>query len=237
MRAYKLYPLGENAVLIEFGTEIDTKTHQKIQVISAFLNENPPEWMVEYIPAFTTITIFYDPIYVSTITNMDLFDYVCLEIDRLLSKITFKYADEPRVVEIPVCYGGEFGPDLELVAEHNNLTPEEVIDIHASGEYIVYMIGFAPGFAYIGGMSKKIATPRRKTPRLKIPERSVGIAGMQTGIYPIETPGGWQLIGRTPLRLFTPETNPPTLLMAGDKIKFVPISQKEYDIWEYRNGN
>ncbi|MCU9593370.1 5-oxoprolinase subunit PxpB [Caldibacillus thermolactis] len=226
---YNCYPLGENAVLIELGKEINIETHQKIKGIAKFLNDNPPEWMIEYIPAFTTLTIYYEPYYIySTFGTENIYEYVCKEIKKLLLKIPIGDENEPRNIEIPVCYGGDFGPDLEVVAEYNQLTPEEVIQIHSSGEYIVYMLGFAPGFPFIGGMSEKIATPRRKTPRLKIPERSVGIAGMQTGIYPIETPGGWQLIGRTPIRLFTPENNPPTLLMAGDKIKFTPISYEEY---------
>ena len=133
-----------------------------------------------------------------------------------------------RVVRIPVLYGGEFGPDLDFVAKHNGLTKDEVIAIHTSGDYTVHMIGFAPGFPFIGGMSERIAAPRRETPRLKIPARSVGIAGVQTGVYPIETPGGWQLIGRTPLELFLPDENPPSLLVAGDKITFYEITSEEY---------
>jgi inhibitor of KinA len=133
-----------------------------------------------------------------------------------------------RFVEIPVCYGGEYGPDLEAVAEYHHLSTSEVVEIHSKEEYLVYMIGFAPGFPYLGGMSEEIATPRRHSPRLSIPEGSVGIAGMQTGVYPISTPGGWQLIGRTPLELFCPNENPPTLLQSGDIVKFVPISLEEY---------
>jgi inhibitor of KinA len=127
-----------------------------------------------------------------------------------------------------VCYGGELGPDLEFVAEHNKLSAEEVIGIHSASVYLVYMIGFAPGFPYIGGMSGKIAAPRRSSPRLKIPAGSVGIAGSQTGIYPIETPGGWQLIGQTPLKLFQPESKSPSLLKAGDVIQFKPISYNQF---------
>ncbi|MGV3465566.1 MAG: 5-oxoprolinase subunit PxpB, partial [Heyndrickxia sp.] len=143
---------------------------------------------------------------------------------------------ESRVVEIPVCYGGDFGPDLETVASMNGLSTEEVIQIHSSAEYTVYMIGFAPGFPYLGGMSEKIATPRLPSPRLKIPERTVGIAGNQTGVYPIETPGGWQLIGRTPIKLFRPQDEVPSLLHAGDKVRFKPISYEEYVEWEGEEG-
>lgn len=145
--------------------------------------------MIEYIPAFTTITIFYDPFKIIKAfkSNQLPYTYVCQQINFLFEQFNFDKSTQQRLVEIPVCYGGELGPDLDIVASVNQLTPEEVIQIHTSGDYIVYMIGFAPGFPYIGGMSEKIAAPRKESPRLKIPERSVGIAGIQTGIYPIET--------------------------------------------------
>lgn len=181
---------------------------------------------------------FYDPVKISYQHNCDNlpYDFVCSQLQQLLAELKDDKTITPRLVEIPVCYGGEFGPDLEYVAAFNGLTTEEVIHIHSSGDYLVYMIGFAPGFPYIGGMSEKIATPRRETPRLKIPSGSVGIAGKQTGVYPIETPGGWQLIGRTPLKLFRPDEEPPSLLMAGDKIKFVPISYNDYKEMEEDKG-
>lgn len=227
---YRLHPLGDNAVIIELGEDINIETQQKVKMITSILDNNPPEWMIEYIPAFTTVTVFYDPVKTSNLLNYKIlpYDYVCGQLQQLLAKLKADKKIKPRVVEIPVCYGGEFGPDLEYVAAFNGLTTEEVIDIHSSSDYLVYMIGFAPGFPYIGGMSEKIATPRRETPRLKIPSGSVGIAGKQTGVYPIETPGGWQLIGRTPLKLFRPNKELPSLLMAGDKIQFVPISYNEY---------
>ncbi|RFU64340.1 5-oxoprolinase subunit PxpB [Bacillus sp. V59.32b] len=231
---YSFHPLGDNAVIIEVDKDINVKTQQKVQVITTFLDEQPPSWMIEYIPAFTTVTVFYDPVRISTGSEegRSPYQYVCNRLKELLSDLTAGTQVESRVVDIPVCYGGEFGPDLEYVARVNGLTTEEVIHIHSSGDYLVYMIGFAPGFPYIGGMSEKIATPRRESPRLKIPARSVGIAGKQTGIYPLETPGGWQLIGRTPTRLFRPENELPSLLRAGDKIRFLPISRQEYIEWE-----
>jgi inhibitor of KinA len=227
---YQLFPLGDHAIIIELGEEINIDIQQKIQLITSYLDDHPLEWMVEYIPAFTTITIFYAPIKITQLTQGRIlpYDFVCKQIDKILSSLTSGKKIESRKIEIPVCYGGELGPDLETVARINKLTPEEVIQIHTSSDYLVFMIGFAPGFPYLGGMSEKIAAPRRESPRLTIPERSVGIAGKQTGIYPIETPGGWQLIGRTPLQLFRPEENPPTLLRAGDQIKFESISYKEY---------
>jgi inhibitor of KinA len=131
-------------------------------------------------------------------------------------------------VDIPVCYGGDYGPDLDAVSFHTGLSTEEVVAIHGEPDYLVYMIGFAPGFPYLGGMSERLASPRRESPRAKIPPGSVGIAGSQTGVYPIETPGGWQLIGRTPLRLFRPERDEPSLLRTGDRVRFHAIERAEY---------
>ncbi|RFU62076.1 5-oxoprolinase subunit PxpB [Peribacillus glennii] len=234
---YGIHPLGDHAIIIELGKDIYEETQQKVQVVSAFLDEHPPCWMVEYIPAFTTVTVFYDPVYFTNINKAKLpYNQACGQLSEMLEGLKAGNEKEQRVVEIPVCYGGEFGPDLEHVATINGLTAEEVIKIHSSGDYLVYMIGFAPGFPYVGGMPENIAAPRRESPRLKIPARSVGIAGEQTGIYPIETPGGWQLIGRTPLELFQPQAEPPSLLRAGDKLRFRPISHKEYLEWENHKG-
>ncbi|WP_142827556.1 5-oxoprolinase subunit PxpB [Planococcus soli] len=218
-------PLGDQAIVIELGNEINEQTEQQIRKVAALLESRQPEWMTEFVPAFVTVSVFYDPC-------LALYDKVKIELERLLAHLGEDIPAESRTVEIPVCYGGKFGPDLEFVAQHNKLTPREVIDIHTAGNYSVHMIGFAPGFPFIGGMSEKIAAPRRDSPRIRIPERTVGIAGMQTGVYPIETPGGWQLIGKTPLRLFRPENDPPTLLQAGDKVIFKEISEDDYHAWE-----
>ena len=227
---FTLEPLSDTAVIIELGTDINLDTHQKVKTVSQALDEKPFDWMVEYVPGFTTVSVFYDPM--KTDSEKLPYDHVTEQLTSLLEELTAGEDTETRVVTIPVCYGGEFGPDLEEVANHNGLTPEEVIEIHSNGEYLVYMIGFAPGFPYIGGMSDKIAAPRRKDPRLKIPAVSVGIAGKQTGVYPIETPGGWQLIGKTPRKLFLPNGESPSLLKAGDQIKFEPITIEEFQNWE-----
>lgn len=234
---FSLHPLGDNAVIILLGEEINAEIQQKIHLISSYLNQHPKEWMIEYIPAFTTVAVFYNPLKVPLPAGIQLlpYDYVCAQLREMLVDIKAEETGKQRVVEIPVFYGDEFGPDLSFVAEHNKLTINEVIHLHTSGEYLVHMIGFAPGFPYIGGMSDKIAAPRRQTPRLKIPARSVGIAGKQTGIYPIETPGGWQIIGRTPLNLFRPNEQVPSLLTAGDRIKFTQITYEEYLFLEEKN--
>ncbi|PSL40264.1 inhibitor of KinA [Planomicrobium soli] len=222
---YSFSPLGDHSIIIEIGQEISEEVQNQVRTISQLLEKKQPRWLLEIIPAFTTIAVFYTPTVASYAT-------VEAELKELLQQPEEVAASETRTVEIPVCYGGEFGPDLEFVAEHNGLTPEEVIDIHTSGSYSVHMIGFAPGFPFIGGMSEKIAAPRRDSPRLRIPERTVGIAGKQTGVYPIETPGGWQLIGRTPIRLFRPDQEVPSLLRAGDKIIFKKITESEYYAWK-----
>lgn len=227
MTKYTLSPLGEQAIVVEVGTEIGKVAQEKVRAITTLLDEFPPTWMIEYIPAYTTVTIVYK-IECFLSEEKSPFTAVCERIDVLF--LQFKTAEqaEQQVINIPVLYGGRYGADIKFVADHNGLTIDEVINIHVTGTYEVHMIGFAPGFPFIGGMSEKISAPRKETPRLLIPERSVGIAGTQTGVYPIATPGGWQLIGRTPLDLFLPELDEPSLLKAGDKIKFYEITEVEY---------
>lgn len=220
--APQIKPFGDNAVIVHLGLSIDLPTHEKVRALSFFLDQHRFPGMIEYIPAFTTVTVFYDPLLLSL-------QEICSKLEDIIMTLEDTDKTQPTIVEIPVCYGGEFGPDLQLVAVQNRLTMEEVIRIHAKPEYLVYMVGFAPGFPYLGGISESIATPRRESPRLAIPAGSVGIAGMQTGVYPIETPGGWQVIGRTPLALFRPDKNPPSLLKAGDLVRFRPITRGEYE--------
>ncbi len=225
----QLLPLGDRAVLVQFGTAIDRETHERVKQLTASLDANPLPGMIEYIPAYTTVAIFYDPFLIRERQKTHSpYEWVCQWIREVVANLGESSAKSGRVVEIPVCYGGEMGPDLQVVAEHHGISQEEVVSIHAGREYLVYMIGFAPGFPYLGGLSEKIATPRRHSPRLRIPAGSVGIAGKQTGIYPLETPGGWQIIGRTPLRLFHPDGDPRSLLQAGDQVRFVPITMDQY---------
>lgn len=224
---FTLSPLGDQAVVIEVGEQIGISSERNVKAIVSRLEVESPSWMIEYIPAYTTVTIIYSLQEFSKEDNP--YEAVCERIRELLENVKEMGVVQQKVVKIPVLYGGEYGPDLDFVAQHNGLTVDEVIEIHTSGDYTVHMIGFAPGFPFIGGMSERIAAPRRKTPRLKIPARSVGIAGMQTGVYPIETPGGWQLIGGTPFELFLPSEDPPSLLAAGDKIRFYQITSEEYE--------
>ncbi|BFH67611.1 MAG: 5-oxoprolinase subunit PxpB [Paenibacillus dendritiformis] len=222
----RYFPLGDGAIVVEFDTVIGPASHEQVRLLSLYLDDHPLPGMIEYVPAFTTVTVFYDPLVLR-------YEEAKAKLERAAAQTADMRLDKKaRTVEIPVCYGGEFGPDLEEVAGHNRLTADEVVRIHSSAEYLVYMIGFAPGFPYLGGMPERIAAPRRSSPRLAIPAGSVGIGGTQTGVYPIVTPGGWQLIGRTPVALFRPDMTPPALLRAGDTIRFVPISEEEYESWE-----
>lgn len=222
---FKLEPLGDSAVVITLGEGIHLDVHRRVKSLSSLLDARPFAGFIESVPAYNTLTVYYSPAAVYQAAGCDVLPYekVTGYIRSLAEFISNESAAAGKTVEIPVYYGGEYGPDLEEVAALNGLTPEEVIDIHSSGEYVVYMIGFAPGFPFLGGMDERIAAPRKQTPRTKIPAGSVGIAGRQTGIYPLETPGGWQIIGRTPQELFLPDQSPPSLLQAGDTIKFVPI--------------
>ncbi|WP_456452804.1 5-oxoprolinase subunit PxpB [Thermococcus sp.] len=212
-------PAGDSALVIIFGDRIDEGINKKVHAVADAIEKASPDWFVEAVPTYTSIYVYYDPLKLS-------YQEALNAIKPFLSAEPKK--EKQRVVEIPTAYGGEFGPDIEFVARHNGLTVDDVVEIHSKPLYRVYMLGFTPGFAYLGGMDERIATPRLERPRLKVPAGSVGIAGKQTGIYPIESPGGWRLIGRTPLRLFTPEKDPPTLLQPGDYIRFVPVSEEEF---------
>ncbi|KEO84726.1 5-oxoprolinase subunit PxpB [Tumebacillus flagellatus] len=225
---------GECAVRVELGTGIEESVFHRVAAFTEALQAHPFAGLIESVPAFTTVTVFYDPVRVAEACFFKKTPYhaVAAHLQHLLQTLQQAEHRPAETVEIPVCYGGAHGPDLEEVARLNGLTPDEVIEIHAGGEYLVYMIGFAPGFPYLGGLSDRIAAPRRAEPRLRIPVGSVGIAGQQTGVYPMETPGGWQLIGRTPLTLFRPDRNPPSLLQAGHIVRFRPITEREFAAWE-----
>lgn len=225
-------PLGDSALIVQLGEGICPAIHEKVKNLSALLDEHPFEGFVESVPAYTNLTVHYDPVRVQYAHTNDKtstsFEKVCFFITELMGQIGENRVSEDRTIEIPVLYGGEYGPDLDYVAEYHGLSIEEVIQIHTQNDYLVYMIGFAPGFPFMGGLDERLVTPRREKPRLAITPGSVGIGGAQTGVYTLDTPGGWQIIGRTPLDLFLPELSPPTLLQSGDKIRYVPISPEEY---------
>ena len=213
---------GDTSLTVEFGNEISESINGKIRAFSIALTQSKIPGIVELVPTYRSLTVHYDP-------SLILHDALVQQMQGLMGQLDQIQIPPSQVLEIPVLYGDEMGPDLDFVAQHNGKTPEEVIAIHTSTEYLIYMLGFTPGFTYLGGMSDSIATPRLKTPRVKIPAGSVGIAGSQTGVYPIDSPGGWQLIGRTPVRMYDPERETPILPKAGQYIKFRAIDQQEYD--------
>ncbi len=208
-------------MLVRFGAEIDPALHQSVRRFSHALLSSAPLWLVDIHPAYASVLVTFDP----CVTELNkVRESIIQHLDRLQSI----ELPQSRGVEIPVVYGGEFGPDIADVASHCALSIEEVIHNHVSGNYLVYFLGFSPGFAYMGGLSPSLATPRLATPRTHVPAGSVAIGGKQTGIYPTTSPGGWRIIGRTPLRLFDSEKEPPTMLQIGDEVIFRSISADEF---------
>lgn len=227
-----VYSLSEQAVTIEFGREIDQETLERITGFDQLLSQNPFPGFVTSVPAYTTLSVFFDPVRViqpDELPGRDCFEKVSGYLSQLYEKRGNTNAAPGDIVTIPVCYDPELGPDIVEVAEIHNLTIDAVIQLHSAAEYRVHMIGFMPGFAYLGGMSEALSTPRKSTPRKAVPAGAVGIAGKQTGIYPLQTPGGWQLIGQTPVKLFDVTRTQPSLLNAGDRVIFKPVSRLEFD--------
>jgi inhibitor of KinA len=221
MTKLRILLAGDAALVVEFGDRVDPALNREVRELWRAIERAQIPGVLDLVPAYRSLLVSYDPL----AADPDELRVRLLEIDRQKRSLDL---GSPRLIQVPTAYGGEFGPDLAFVARHNGLTEAEVIEIHAGTDYLVYMLGFSPGFPYLGGMSPRIATPRLATPRLAIPAGSVGIAQQQTGIYPVESPGGWQLIGRTPLRLFDSGRQPPALLEAGDTIRFVPVAPEEY---------
>jgi inhibitor of KinA len=228
----KLEPLGDSAVVATLGSGIDAKTVTAVQRWSETIMAAKGRGVVDVVPAYATFTVFYDPAQFAPQAG-DAFAQVCRFVESCASNVKrHARATSPKTLEIPVCYGGEFGPDIDEVAERAGMTAIQVAALHARGDYQVHAIGFTPGFPYLGGLPAALNTPRRSAPRSRVPAGSVGIGGGQTGVYPVASPGGWQLIGRTPLRLFQPDRNPAALLRNGDRVKFKAISMSEFETWK-----
>lgn len=217
----KYIPSGDSAFIIKVDNEISPEINQTIRKLLVRIEQERIEGVVDFIPSYNELLVCYDPLIIGYRKLLDRLRLIDREIDSVK-------LPESSVIQIPVYYGDDFGPDLNEVADFNSLSIDEVIGIHSSTNYLVYMLGFTPGFCYLGGMDARIATPRKHSPRIKIPAGAVGIADKQTGIYPIESPGGWQLIGQTPLKLFDPERKPEFLIQPGDFIRFVPVSIDEF---------
>jgi len=236
----EITPLGDSALIVHVRDrfkDAPEKTLNEVLDVRSRLEDAHIPGVIELAPAYTTVAVFFDPIRVIN---------HAVEPDRVIEWLTQKIHESlppgerkrrkkatARTVEIPVCYDPEFALDLDHVAQHTQMSPKKVVDLYSAADYHVSCIGFTPGFPYLAGLPGKLTTPRRATPRKEIPAGSVAIAGTQSGIYPLRSPGGWNVIGRTPLRLFDPQKNPPTLLRTGDRLRFLAISRQEYEAWTF----
>lgn len=217
----KLLTAGDSSILLQFGNTIDPAINRKISATVQLMREQHINGVTDVIPAFCSLLINYDPRVIS-------YEQIKRRMEALVKIDVSAGVTRKRVFEIPVCYGGEFGPDIQNIADHAGLSVEEVIQIHTSRDYLIYMLGFLPGFTYLGGLDERIHTPRLANPRIRIPAGSVGIGGSQTGIYPMDSPGGWQLMGLTPVKTYDPDREVPILVEAGDYIRFVAIDEDEF---------
>lgn len=224
-----IYPLGDTAVTIEITQHIDSQTHQQVQALLTHIEKHPFPGMIEATSSFTTVTIYYNPLAIS-------YEQVCAILKQTIQQQpASKRHTEGTLHLIPICFESSFAPDLPFLAQFHRLTTKQVIQMYTEVEYTVYAIGFTPGFPYLGGLPPQLATSRRTNPRQHIPAGSVAIGGQQTGIYPTESPGGWHLIGRTPLSLFHHDRNPPSRLQTGDRIRFQAISSDAFYQWKEKN--
>jgi inhibitor of KinA len=235
----EIIPLGDSALVVRVREQFEDAPEETLdEVLSVFrlLQRAAIPGVIELAPAYTSVAVFFNPVAVlkANGTANGVFDKLAKRIRSAIIPAFRRHrrrtiAGRPRSIEIPACYDPEFGFDLDRVAEHTKLSEREIVNLHSRGEYRVACIGFVPGFPFLAGLPRNLATPRRDVPRKEIPPGSVGIGGAQTGIYPLRSPGGWNLIGRTPLRLFDPRKNPPTLLRPGDRVRFRVITREEFE--------
>jgi inhibitor of KinA len=217
----RILAAGDQALLIEFGEEIKPAINRRVQAFTKRASQQRISGIGELVPSYCTALVYYDPLLLS-------FAQAASWAGEFLSGGSVEVESAPTIKKVPVLYGGPYGSDLDFVAEHNGISVEEVIRFHTSQTYLVYVVGFSPGFTAMGTVPEKIQAPRLSTPRTRVPAGSVGIGGVQTGIYPVESPGGWRLIGRTPLRLFDLNWTPPSHFQAGDYARFYSISEEEF---------
>jgi inhibitor of KinA len=212
--------MGDSAFVVRFGESISPELHARVVGALHALDSARERWVLDLVPGYASLMVIYDALQATP-----------EDVRQWLAEALPSGQPEPlghRVIEVPVWYHPCVGPDLELLAHKKGLTVEELVALHTAPEYLVYMLGFRPGFPFLGGLDPRLFSPRLATPRAAVPVGSVGIGGQQTGIYPSRSPGGWRLLGRTPLRLFSPEVNPPFALGVGDRVRFVPITEERY---------
>ena len=236
--AYNIFPLGDSALLLSFGNSIDEEVNNKVLLAFYLLKSNRLNGITDVVPAYSSIAIHYD-VYTlrkGLLEGRSAYDIVVSYIHQLLLEEYELMPFQPRLIKVPVCYDPNYGPDISCIARFRQLKLEEVIKIHTSKRYRVYMIGFMPGFTYMAEVDERIQVRRRADPRTKVEAGSVGIAGKQTGIYPITSPGGWQIIGRTPLPLFHKSEKNPVMFEPGDEVEFYSISEDEYKSFDKRSA-
>lgn len=220
----RLLLMGDRGLLLEFGSSISPEINESVRRMALTIEIEAIPGIVETIPTYRSLLILYNPLIIPL-----------KDLKRKLEALEVRLGEaslpEPKLTRIPVVYGGSYGPDLEAVAKYHQISPEEVIRLHCSKAYLIYMIGFMPGYPYMGELPEKLVTPRLKTPRLSVSAGSVAVAQRQTGIYTVESPGGWHVLGRTPVRLFEQYKEPPSLLRAGDFVQFYSIDEEELKEW------
>jgi KipI family sensor histidine kinase inhibitor len=214
----RIVPLGDAALLVQLGDEIDITVNHRVHLLSSLINRSSLDGVIETVPAYSTVLIHYDPLILG---EAEIHEWL----REQLNHVEEVRPGRPRRIEVPVRYGGEYGVDLQFVADYHQLSVEDVIQIHSSQTYTVFMMGFTPGFPYMGKLDDAIITSRLETPRTHVPAGTVAIAGSQTGIYPLDSPGGWRLIGHTSLRLFDPQSESPFLFSPGDEVRFIVEKQ------------
>jgi inhibitor of KinA len=223
------YLMGDRGLLLEFGDEISREINEKVRRMALAIQTQPVEGIIETVPTYRSLLIIYNPVLLPI-------EDLKKRLKRIEEGLQQTSLQEPKMTHIPVVYGGIYGPDLEGVATYLQTSPEEVAQLHCSKPYLIYMIGFMPGYPYMGELPQGLVVPRLKTPRLVVPKGSVAIAQRQTGIYSMESPGGWQILGRTPVELFNPDKDPPALLQMGDFVQFYPISEEEFHNWNSQSA-
>jgi inhibitor of KinA len=229
IREYRLFPLGDRGLIIELGNDASSDTALKVRCVTERLLAEPLPGVVDIVPAVCTLALHYEPLHVAPVEGEGPYGALAQQVSARLRAMTGVELAEPTTFEIPVCYGGRYGEDLESLAHAHGLTPQTVIELHTAPLYRVQMLGFAPGFAYLAGLDARLATPRRPNPRMRVAAGSVAIGGELTGVYPLELPGGWHLIGRSAMRMFDASAKPPVRLSMGDNVRFVAISPEAFE--------
>lgn len=234
--SWTISPLGDRALVAELASGAVDASWVQVGAAAQWLRQANMPWIVDLIPAYTTLTVVYDPMRVwqalASNKGMTVYEMASNTVRELLGSVAMGVRHAAKLMDVPVWYGGEFGPDLEESAQRSAMNVEQFVEAHAAADYTVALVGFVPGFPYLAGLPSQLAQPRRDDPRSRVPAGTVAIGGGQTGIYPLEVPGGWQLIGRTPLRLFDAARQEPALLRAGDRIRFVPIDEEQFHVIE-----